>query len=55
MNPQNSFILTLDEQLTLRQVLMEYKKENPENKIVGGLITKFDDIRAKNKFQFFYL
>jgi hypothetical protein len=55
MNPQNSFILTLDEQLTLRQVLMDYKKDNPENNIVGGLITKFDDIRAKNKFQFYYV
>lgn len=55
MNPQNSFILTLDEQLTLRQVLIDFKKDNPENKVVGGLITKFDDIRAKNKFQFFHL
>jgi hypothetical protein len=55
MNPQNSFILTADEQLTLRQVLMDYKKDNPENKVVVGLITKFDDVRVKNKFQFFYL
>lgn len=55
MNPQNSFILTLDEQLTLRQVLIDFKKDNPENKVVGGLIIKFDDIRAKNKFQFFHL
>ena len=54
MNLPNNFILTLDEQLTLRQALMDYKKTNPDNTLIGGMITKFDDIRANNKFQVFY-
>jgi hypothetical protein len=55
MNPQNSFILTLDEQLIVRQALIDYKQNNPSNTMVGGLISKFDDIRAHNKFQFYYV
>jgi hypothetical protein len=54
MNLPNNFILSLDEQLVLRQALIDYKQNNPSNTMVGGLISKFDDIRANNKFQVFY-
>jgi hypothetical protein len=54
IQPTN-FVLTLEEQLTLRQALIQYREQNPDNTLIRGLVTKFDDIRANNKFQFYYL
>ena len=54
MNSLQSFTIGLDENLLIRNALMAYKGHTPDDKEINSLIVKFDDLKTKGKYHFFY-
>ena len=54
MNTLQSFSINYDENLLIRNALMAYKEHTPDHSQINSLIVKFDDLKTKGKYHFFY-
>jgi hypothetical protein len=54
MNSLQSFTLSLDENLLIRNALMSYKAQTPDHKEINSVIVKLDDLKTKGKYHFYY-
>lgn len=54
MNSLQSFTLNYDENLLIRNALMAYKEQTSDHTQINSLIVKFDDLKTKGKYHFFY-
>ena len=54
MGTLESFTIDYNQNLLIRNALMAYKEHSSDHKEINSLIVKFDDLKIKGKYHYFY-